>query len=190
MQSLPAPVIVTINHLLGQAAWARAKLIPFAGHGAQIKFPFMVAAFCITESGTITVAAPDTPPEVVISLPATAPLLALQGSDTLMRAARLEGSADFAQALNEVLRNLRWDAEEDLSRWLGDIVAHRIVSGAHLLAAEQRRIALSLEENLAEYFTEELPLIARRGAIADFSLAVDRLRDDVARLEKRLARLA
>lgn len=189
MQSLPSPLIVTINHLLGQAVWARARLIPFAGHGAQIKFPFMIAAFCITETGTIMAAPPDIPPEVVISLPATAPLLALQGSDTLMRAARLEGSAEFAQALSDVLRNLRWDAEEDLSRWVGDVVAHRMVSGAQLLAAGQRRIALSLGENLAEYFTEELPLLARRRAIADFSSAVDVLRDDVARLEKRLARL-
>lgn len=189
MPSLPAPVIVAVNHLLDQAPWARAKLMPFAGHGAQIAFPFMVAAFRVTETGTLAAAAPETPPEVVISLPATAPLLALQGSDALMRAARLEGSAEFAQALSEVLHNLRWDAEEDLSRVLGDMVAHRLVSTAHLLASGHQQVVRSLEENLAEYFTEELPLIARRSAIADFSRQVDILRDDLARLEKRLTKL-
>lgn len=189
MQTLPAPLIVAVNHLLEQATWARTKLIPFAGHSAQIKLPFLAAAFRITEAGTLASSHPGDVPEVVISLPATAPLLALQGDDALMRAARLEGSADFAQALSDVIRNLRWDVEEDLSRWLGDITAHRIAGSMNAFAARQRQMALNLGENLAEYFTEEQPLIARRAAIAEFSAAVDRLRDDAARLEKRLARL-
>jgi ubiquinone biosynthesis protein UbiJ len=189
MQALPAPLLLAINHLLGQAAWARAKLIPFAGHSAQIKLPFLAVAFCITGTGKLAASPSGAVAEVVISLPATAPLLALQGNDALLRAARLEGSADFAQALSDVIRNLRWDAEEDLSRWLGDIAAHRLVTGAQALVAKQQQMALALTENMAEYFTEEQPLIARRAAIADFSTTVDRLRDDAARLEKRLAKL-
>lgn len=189
MRALPAPFLVAVNHLLKQSAWARAKLIPFAGHSAQIKFPFLEVAFRITAAGDISASQPGDTPEVVISLPSTAPLLALQGNEALLRAARLEGSADFAQALSDVIRNLRWDAEEDLSHWLGDIAAHRLVSGARTLVARQHQMALALTENLAEYFTEEQPLIARRTAIADFSTTVDHLRDDVARLEKRLARL-
>jgi ubiquinone biosynthesis protein UbiJ len=189
MHAPPVPLFAAINHLLEQAAWARAKLVPFAGHSAQIKLPFMTVAFAVTEAGMLAAAPPDAAPEVVISLPAAAPLLALQGKDALMRAARLEGSADFAQALSDLMRNLRWDVEEDLSRWLGDIPAHRLISGAQALVAGQRRMALALTENLAEYFSEEQPMIARRAAIADFSVAVDRLRDDVARLEKRLSRL-
>lgn len=189
MQALPAPILGAINHLLGQAPWARAKLIPFAGHSARVKLPFLSLAFHVTETGNLATPASDAVAEVIIALPATAPLLALQGNDALLRAARLEGSADFAQALSDVIRNLRWDAEEDLSRWLGDIAAHRIVTGAHALAAQQRQLALTLTENLAEYFTEEQPLIARRAAIAEFSAMVDGLRDDAARLEKRLARL-
>lgn len=189
MRVLPAPAFVAINHLLEQATWARAKLVPFAGHSAQIRLPFMQFAFRITEPGTLAAAPADAVPEVVISLPATAPLLALQGKDALLRAARLEGSADFAQALSDLMRNLRWDAEEDLSRWLGDIAAHRLVGGAQAFVTKQRQMALALTENLAEYFTEEQPMIARRAAIADFSATVDHLRDDVARLEKRLNRL-
>ncbi|MCK9387925.1 MAG: hypothetical protein M0Q22_05950 [Sulfuritalea sp.] len=194
MQALPAPLLAAINHLLGQATWAREKLMPFAGHAAQIRLPPFEAAFLIGEDGCIATTEPTTTaevePEVSISLPAATPLLALQGKDAVMRAARIEGSAEFAEALGFVIRNLRWDAEEDLSKIVGDIAAHRIVAGARDLAGWQRRAALNLAENLAEYFTEEQPLIARRAAIADFSAEVVRLRDDVARLEQRLEKLS
>ena len=193
MQALPAPLIAAINHLLGQASWAREKLAPFAGHAAQIKLPPFEAAFLIGDDGCISspsdASATAAEPEVIIALPATAPLLALQGKDAVMRAARIEGSAEFAEALGFVIRNLRWDVEEDLSTVVGDIAAHRIVSGTREFAAWQQQAAQNLAENLAEYFTEEQPLIARRAAIADFSTEVDLLRDDVARLEKRLQRL-
>lgn len=189
MQALPVPLQAAINHLLGQAAWARAKLAPFAGHTAQITLPPFVAAFLVTPEGGIAAPPPEASPEVGITLPAATPLLALQGQDAVMRAARIEGSADFAQALGFVIRNLRWDAEEDLSRLFGDIAAHRIVGGAQEFAAWQRQAAQNAAANLAEYFTEEQPLVARAGDIAEFSSEVGRLRDDVARLEKRLDRL-
>jgi ubiquinone biosynthesis protein UbiJ len=189
MQALPAPLLAAINHLLGQAAWAREKLTPFAGHAAQIKLPPFEAAFLIRADGCISTPAPEAELEVSISLPAATPLLALQGKDAVMRAARIEGSAEFAETLGFVIRNLRWDAEEDLSRIVGDIAAHRIVTGTRELGAWQQQAAQNLAENLAEYFTEEQPMIARRADIADFAAEIDRLRDDAARLEKRLQRL-
>ena len=194
MQALPAPLLAAINHLLGQAIWAREKLAPFAGHSARINLPPFEAAFLIGEDGYVSAPiladSTETEPEVSISLPAATPLLALQGKDAVMRAARIEGSAEFAEALGFVIRNLRWDAEEDLSKVVGDIAAHRIVAGTREFASWQRQAAQNLAENLAEYFTEEQPLIARRNDIADFSTGIDRLRDDVARLEKRVQRLA
>ena len=189
MQALPAPMLAAINHLLGQAAWAREKLVLFAGHAAQIKLPPFEAAFLIGHDGFIAAPAPDAELEVSISLPATTPLLALQGKDAVMRAARIEGSAEFAETLGFVIRNLHWDAEEDLSRIFGDIAAHRIVAGTREFAGWQQQAAQNFAENFAEYFTEEQPMIARRIAIADFSADIDRLRDDVARLEKRLEKL-
>ncbi|MBK7765490.1 MAG: hypothetical protein IPI44_04935 [Sulfuritalea sp.] len=190
MQALPAPLIAAINHLLGQASWARTKLVPFAGHAARIKLPPFEAAFLVADDGCIAAPTPEAQLEVSISLPAATPLLALQGKDALMRAARIEGSAEFAEALGFVIRNLRWDAEEDLSKIVGDIAARRMVSSTREFAAWQKQAARNFAENLAEYFTEEQPLIAGRIAIADFTADIDRLRDDVARLEKRLQRLA
>jgi len=189
MQSLPAPLLAAINHLLGQASWAREKLAPFAGHSAQIKLPPFEAAFLIGADGCIFAPVEDAVLEVSISLPAATPLLALQGKDAVMRAARIEGSAEFAEALGFVIRNLRWDAEEDLSKVVGDIAAHRIVKGGAEFAAWQQQAAQNFAANLAEYFTEEQPLIARQADIAAFAEDIDHLRDDVARLEKRLQRL-
>lgn len=190
MQELPAPIQAAVNHLLGQAAWAREKLAPFAGHAALIKLPPFEAAFQVGADGLVSAPPADAELEVSISLPATTPLLALQGKDAVMRAARIEGSAEFAETLGFVIRNLRWDAEEDLSRLVGDIAAHRIVKGGKEFAAWQQQAAQNFAANLAEYFTEEQPLIARQSDISAFAGEVDRLRDDVARLEKRLQRLA
>ena len=138
MQALPAPLLAAVNHLLGQAAWARQKLAPFAGHAARIKMPPFEAAFLIGADGCISAPAEEAELEVSISLPAATPLLALQGKDVVMRAARIEGSAEFAEALGFVIRNLRWDAEEDLSRLVGDIAAHRIVKGGKEFAVWQQ----------------------------------------------------
>lgn len=186
---LPAPALAAINHLLGQADWARDRLRPFAGHTARIQVPPLEAAFRILDDGRIAAAEAEASPEVTISLPPTAPLLALQGHEVLMRAARLDGSADFAEALGFVIRHLRWDVEEDLSRVVGDIAAHRLVETARAFSGWQQQAAQNLAENLVEYATEEQPLVAKRDDIATFAAEIDRLRDDVARLEKRIRNL-
>lgn len=188
-RTLPAPALAAVNHLLAQASWAREKLQPFAGQCAHIALPPFSALFSITTEGLIAAPPAGATATVTIDLPASTPLLALQGKAAIMRAARITGSAEFAQELGYVIQHLRWDVEEDLSRVVGDIAAHRLTTGVSAFAAWQRDKLKNLAENLAEYLTEERPAIARRNAIADFSADVDCLRDDVARLEKRLQRL-
>jgi ubiquinone biosynthesis protein UbiJ len=89
-----------------------------------------------------------------------------------------------------LFRHLDWDVEEDLSRVFGDIVAHRLASGGKAFAAWQREAVLRLAENLVEYWTEEQPLLARPAEVETFCRDVDTLRDDVARLEKRIEHLS
>jgi ubiquinone biosynthesis protein UbiJ len=188
-RALPAPALAAVNHLLAQASWAREKLQPFAGQCAHLTLPPFYALLSITAEGLVAAPPAEVTATVTIDLPASAPLLALQGKAGVMRAARITGSADFAQELGYVIQHLRWDVEEDLSRVFGDIAAHRLTTGVSAIAAWQREKLKNLAENFAEYLTEERPAIARRLAIADFSAEVDGLRDDVARLEKRLQRL-
>ena len=49
--------------------------------------------------------------------------------------------------------------------------------------------AVNFAEMAAEYWQEESPLIAKKRHVEDFVKKVDVLRDDVERLEKRLAKL-
>jgi ubiquinone biosynthesis accessory factor UbiJ len=180
----------TVNHLLGRAEWARGRLRPFTGQSFRIDAsPFVIDAMIDTE-GLLCPAESGSLPAVICVLPsAELPLILTGGIDKLMNRVRISGNAEFAEALGFVFRNLSWDVEEDLSRVVGDIPAHRLANGARDLAVAQKRALEGLGGNLAEYLTEESGMLAAPGEIGRFAADVSRLRDDTARLEKRIARL-
>ena len=68
-------------------------------------------------------------------------------------------------------------------------LAHRMVQEGSRFAAWNREAAGKLARNLAEYWTEEQPLLAPPAAVREFLTDVDQLRVDLARLEKRVAAL-
>jgi ubiquinone biosynthesis accessory factor UbiJ len=189
MNTLPAPALAVANHIIAQSGWAQDRLTPFAGRVAHIDMPPFDVSFMIASDGLLAPPEPDAVADVTLALPPFSPLWVLQGFEALMRQVKLTGTVDFAEALGFVVKNLRWDAEEDLSRFVGDIAAHRLLKGAREFVGWQKKAAQNAGENLAEYFTEEHALIVKPDEITAFSDAVSTLRDDIARLEKRLARL-
>ena len=181
--------LAAINHLLADEDWARERLSPFAGQTARFEFGALALPLSIGADGLFVAAGRDAPADVTITLPADAPLRALTDRDSLFAAAQLSGSAQLAENLGFVFRNLRWDAEADLAQLVGDIAAHRLVAAGSQLARWQRQQAFNLAANLAEYFSEEKPSIARRRDVADFCAEVTRLPDELARVEARIAAL-
>jgi ubiquinone biosynthesis protein UbiJ len=181
-------VILALNHLLRDAQWARERLAPLAGKTARMLMPPLSIEFAIVPDGTLAVAA-SAQPDVVINLPPHAPLQILGGMDALLRQARVSGSAEVADTLGFVLRNLHWDFEEDLSRVIGDIAAHRVAQGVRGLASWQATAVRRASENVAEYLREENGSLKGKAAVSGFATAVDALRDDLARLEKRIERI-
>lgn len=181
--------IASLNHVLGQAAWAREKLKPHAGRIALLSSPPVALRLSVGPDGHFAEAAADSPADAEIALPAGAVSHALQGFDAVSRHVAVSGNAEFAETLGFVLRNLRWDAEEDLSKVFGDIVARRMAMGFARFADWQKRAARNLAETTSDYLTEERQVLLRPGLAAGFAGDVDALRDDLARLEKRLERL-
>jgi ubiquinone biosynthesis accessory factor UbiJ len=178
------PVLATINHVLDQAGWARSKLQPFAGKSVHITMLPFVLTFLIGSDGSLQ--AGDADPDLDIVLPANAPILALQGNERVMKAAQLNGPADLADALSFVLRNLRWDIEEDLSKVLGDVVAHRIVAALGTFADWQRQSTRNLAENVGEYLVEEKQALVKSSEFTPHQEGVASLRSDLARVESRI----
>jgi ubiquinone biosynthesis protein UbiJ len=181
--------LAALNHLLQGSAWARERLTPFAGRTARLNMPPLQLDLVVGDDGMFAETGSESF-DVEIELPAGAPLMALGGADEIFRNARISGSAEFADALGFVLRNLRWDFEEDLSKGIGDIAAHRFASQLKAFGAWQQQAAQRMGENLVEYLTEEQPALANPRDVAEFAIKVKLLDDDLAALEKRIARLA
>ena len=182
--------VAGLNHLLSQQAWAAERLRPFSGQAVEIRCPpFPDLRLTITKGGLLERARSDATSALVVKLkPGALPLLLARDGGARGQI-EIEGSADLASAVDELFRDLAWDVEEDLSSVFGDVIAHRLASGGRAFAAWQREALLRLAENLAEYWTEEQPLLVRPVDAEKFSRDAGALRDEVARLERRIERL-
>ncbi len=184
--------IAGLNHLLAGEDWARDRLTPFAGQTVRLEFSPLHSYFEITPEGFFRKRNGDTPATVTLSLSGATPLHLLGAFGdpaALLASARITGAAGLADCIGFVLRNLRWDVESDLANVVGDIAAHRLVRAGRQLIDWQRKAAWNLARNVAEYFTEENPAIARHRDVERFCREVGALTGPLARLEERIAAL-
>jgi len=175
-----------INHLLRSASWARDALRRHAGKSARFEvFPFAVA-LTVLDSGEVAPAGADAVPAATVRLAPGLMLRIAARDESAWREIDISGDTDFASAIHHVTRNLRWDVEEDLSRAFGDVAAHRMAETGRTLQRWGEQAVENTGRAFAEYWTEEQPLIAGARDLEEFGRAVDQLRDDAARFEKRI----
>ena len=190
------PAIAFINHVLTQQGWARDTLKPHAGRSVRVEAAPVDFTLTITPEGLVGAAPPPSmaesgsrqgpPADVTLSVPlSAAPWFALD-PERAMKQVRIEGDAEFAQTLSQLARELRWDAEEDLSRVTGDIAAYKLMQGARALQAYAKDATQRATETGAAYLIDEDPTLVRTSMNEQFAREVSTLRDDTARLEKRL----
>jgi ubiquinone biosynthesis protein UbiJ len=185
-----------INHLLAQETWAANKLQKHAGKTACIDIEILQLTVKVACDGLLQ--AVDVKPEqgqtalpfdVKLKIkPSDLPLIA-QNRERAVSYVKIEGDADFANTISQLSQDLRWEAEEDLSKLFGDVVAVRMVSTGKGLLKSVQDAHQSLQENLAEYFLEENPMLVRPIAVRAFGEQVSKIRDDVERLTKKIERL-
>ncbi|MDO8413930.1 MAG: hypothetical protein Q7S51_09110 [Gallionellaceae bacterium] len=186
---LSQPAVVTLNHLLTQSGWALQRLVRFAGKTARFDIAPFSFVFTIQADGTLLAAEPGTSVDASCTIPpALLPRLALH-DETAFADIHSEGDAGLLGEIFYLSRHLRWDAAEDLSRIIGDMAAERVVQFARSSQQQLHHSVQNFSQALAEYWTEERPLIAKATQVAAFVRQVDQLRDDVARLEQRINQL-
>lgn len=185
----PHPAAAAVNHVLRTAPLAMERLARHAGRTAQFHVGPLAFALTVQTTGEVTPAAIEAARDLHVRVsPFLLPRLAA-GEEAAFRDIDMQGDMEFAQEISFLARNLTWDVEEDLSRVVGDIAAHRLAGAGRAVARWGRDAAFRTAQGAAEYWTEESPLIASRVKVQGFVRDVGSLREALDRLEKRIERL-
>lgn len=184
-----------LQHITSQNNWSRAHLIGFAGKVVQFDFVLVKANLLILEDGSLSMAGEsyannNNAPDATIHVPPSLALRILANDKAAKMHIKIDGDTHLATELSKVLQLMRWDIEEDLSKVVGDIAANKIVTASHQVFSSAKKQSLSLAEMLSEYWQEEKPMLAKKTHVEKFNTTVDSLKSDVARLEKRVEKLA
>lgn len=137
-------LVLFLNHVLLQEKQAQSRLLRQKGRVAHIRWGLFAIDLIVTPAGLLDLAPPFSKPDLVLSVAAEPPMVMLQA--VLAGKAppvKIEGDVQFAADVGWLADNLRWDAEEDLSRLIGDVPAHA-------LASLGRRLEASLKQFLAQ----------------------------------------
>ena len=101
----------------------------------------------------------------------------------------IRGDVESGQRFKRLLDELDIDWEELLSRYSGDIVAHKLGNLVRATTAWGQQTLTILGQDAAEYLQLEGQDLPLPGTVRQYLQAVDAVRDDTARLEARVARL-
>src|SRR6186997_1988496 len=97
----------------------------------------------------------------------------------------IRGDAEVAQKFRELAMLLKPDVEEELSRLIGDTPAHQALRLVRLATGFGRRAGKTGVRNVAEYLAHERGDLVPRAEAEDFYRGVERLREDLDRLDAR-----
>jgi ubiquinone biosynthesis accessory factor UbiJ len=174
------------NRLLEPAPWAAQKLVPHAGKHARFEFLNLHVGVQVRENGALKAVSGEMPASVCFRFTPAALMEILADRKAGWEKVAVEGDSDFAQAIVMVMGHLRWDYEEDLSRVVGDIAAHRLAQAGRSLAHWPKQAAESIATGTAEYLSEEIHLLVTPLDARQFGMEVEELRDAVEGLDKRI----
>ena len=185
------PVAALLNRGLRQSSTAqaianelegRAVQVSLAGSPLAMRIEIQAGAFAISASS------PEPADATISGTPAGLARLLGPGAQDAIRdgAVQFTGDTELAERFRKLLRHARPDLEEELSRVVGDPVAHQFGRFFAELSAWRGRAFNSLGRSASEYLQEEAQLVPGRRELATFAARVDELVNDVERAEAAL----
>ncbi|MCL4748031.1 MAG: hypothetical protein KJZ83_21865, partial [Burkholderiaceae bacterium] len=146
----------------------------------------------IDSKGLLRPAEPDVEPAVTLHLRPSVDAafeLLREGAHGATRHVRVEGDAALATTVGDLARELRWDAEEDLSRVTGDVAAHRIGRLVEAALAQFRDIGSRARGAAERYVADDQKLLATRALARELADATRSLDQRLSALESRAGAL-
>lgn len=179
-----------INHVLSREPWAMTELGRHGYKTILVGLPFGDLCFEITSAGLIAASTATSSPSLSLDISAKA-LSELAGSSGNLReqafkAVKISGDADLAQLLGRLIGQVRWEYEEDLSRFIGDAPANFAVRQGKKMLSAGRSAASDLIANVVEYVSEEKQVLLNKRDFMIQKSELNDLRDAVDRMEKRI----
>jgi len=102
---------------------------------------------------------------------------------------KISGDTELAHQFGKILGGMSIDWEGQLARYTGSLVAEDVAELFRNVTNRGRHALGTLELDLQELLQKELKILPDRTEVEQFLSDVDRLRDDIERLEARLAQL-
>lgn len=188
------PVADVLNRNIRETTTARELCHKLDGSviAVRVRDTALAAWFIVHTDALELTTDHDAEPDVLIT-GSMITLARLAGNSGLsaLRKGELEitGDAHTAERFQRLLALARPDIEEELSHIVGDAAAHSIGQLARGLGEWARDARATMGTNIREYLQEESRDVPSRYETERFARDVGTLRDDVDRLEARIARL-
>ena len=129
-------LVLFLNHVLMQEKAAQDRLLRQKGRIVHVNIGLFSIDLVVTPAGLVDRAAPGAKADLELSVPVDSPITLLQSvMSGKAPPVKIEGDVQLAAELGWLADNLRWDAEEDLSRLIGDAPAHTIAEAGRRLFA-------------------------------------------------------
>jgi ubiquinone biosynthesis protein UbiJ len=118
-------IVLLLNHVVMQEPQAMERLKRQKGRVIRSQWRDFTFKVLITPAGLFDLAGQEHQADLAVAITEESPFVIAQ---TLMQGdkppVRIEGDVQLAAEVNWLVDHVRWDAEEDLSRIVGDVPAH------------------------------------------------------------------
>ncbi|CAN7569327.1 ubiquinone biosynthesis accessory factor UbiJ [Polaromonas sp. LjRoot131] len=127
-------LVLFLNHVLMQEKQAQDRLLRQKGRVVHLRWGLFSIDLVVTPAGLVDRAAPGATPDLTLAVATESPLTVMQSVlSGKPPPVKIEGDVQLAAELGWLAENLRWDAEEDLSRLIGDAPAHAVADAGRRL---------------------------------------------------------
>jgi ubiquinone biosynthesis protein UbiJ len=184
--------VAPIYNMLRSESWACKRLQPYGGKVIRIRvLPLFSSSLLINLDGEIQHTGNTLDPDTTLSISPIVLARLLARDETALGDIKREGNQPLAEAFIDIGRhvNFNFQIEQNISKVIGDIPAHRLAQASQRVVAWHFGSIGNLSQALAEYWTEENPLLAKTRTVNTLSDDIKTLAYDIDRLEERIKKL-
>jgi ubiquinone biosynthesis protein UbiJ len=154
-------------------------------HMKRIRLKLENTSFVIFFFDDIKIVQDDGPVDLEIYISFDAIPSLLTGVNDFKKKVKLNGDADVASALNDLIESFDFNIEEKLVTLFGEFNASLIVKIFLTVKSEINDFATNFKVMIAEFIDRENTVIPSKNEIDNFNNSVDKIRNDVERLQQR-----